>query len=43
VAIRLQALKLNIGPMHIIKDGYPGWVGAGYPTVTGGEEGFSER
>jgi rhodanese-related sulfurtransferase len=43
VAIRLQALKLSIGPIHIIKDGYPGWVGAGYPVAAGGEEGFSER
>jgi rhodanese-related sulfurtransferase len=43
VAIRLQALKLNIGPMHIIKDGYPGWVASGYPTAQGGEEGFSDR
>lgn len=46
VVKRLIALNLNIGPYHIIKDGYPGWEGKnkvdpkGYPIDRGGEVGF---
>lgn len=41
VIIRLQALKLNIGPFYIIRDGYPAWVKAGYPINTGDSEGWN--
>lgn len=43
---RLIALNLNIGPYHIIKDGFPGWQEKnktdpkGYPIDKGGEVGF---
>lgn len=40
VAIRLQALKFDINPIYIIKDGFPGWQKAGYPVDKGGETGF---
>jgi rhodanese-related sulfurtransferase len=45
VAVRLQALKLNIGPIHIIREGYPGWAAAGYPVTKNGEGevGFDEK
>jgi len=43
VAVRLQALKLNIGPIHIIKEGFPGWAAAGFPVDKGGEVGFDEK
>lgn len=36
VAKRLIALNLNIGPVHIIKEGFPGWKAAGYPVEQGG-------
>jgi rhodanese-related sulfurtransferase len=36
VAKRLIALNMNIGPIHIIKDGFPGWKAAGYPVEQGG-------
>jgi len=35
VAKRLLALNMQIGPIHIIKDGFPGWKAAGYPVNTG--------
>lgn len=41
VIIRLQALKLSIGPFYIIRDGYPGWVKAGHPVNTGDSEGWN--
>lgn len=41
VIIRLQALKLNIGPFYIIRDGYPAWVKAGHPINTGDTEGWN--
>jgi rhodanese-related sulfurtransferase len=40
VAARLIALKRSIGPIYIIKEGYPGWTKAGYPVDSGGEVGF---
>jgi rhodanese-related sulfurtransferase len=40
VATRLVALKLQIGPIKIIKEGFPGWQSAGFPVDTGGEVGF---
>lgn len=40
VAKRLQSLNRGIGPMYIIKDGFPGWVKAGYPVDKGEEVGF---
>jgi rhodanese-related sulfurtransferase len=40
VAKRLVALNLHIGPIHIIKEGLPGWQQAGYPVDKGGEAGF---
>jgi rhodanese-related sulfurtransferase len=35
VAKRLLALNMQIGPIHIIKDGFPGWKAAGYPVNSG--------
>ncbi len=40
VVKRLIALKLDIGPFFIIKEGMPGWVKAGYPVNKGDSEGF---
>jgi len=40
VITRLQALRLGIGPYHILKDGFPGWKDAGYPIDIGDEIGF---
>jgi rhodanese-related sulfurtransferase len=40
VAKRLIALKYNIGPIKIIKDGWPGWQKGGYPIDKGHEVGF---
>src|SRR5262249_26341678 len=40
VVKRLSALNLSIGPMFIIKDGFPGWKDAGYPINKGDSEGF---
>jgi rhodanese-related sulfurtransferase len=46
VVKRLIALNMNIGPYHIIKDGFPGWQDrnktdpAGFPIDKGGEVGF---
>ena len=40
VTARLIALKRSIGPIQIIKEGYPGWTKAGYPVDSGGEVGF---
>jgi rhodanese-related sulfurtransferase len=40
VAVRLIALKRDIGPIHIIKEGLPGWEKAGYPIEKGPEVGF---
>lgn len=37
---RLIACNLQMGPYHIIKDGFPGWQKAGYPVETGDEVGF---
>jgi rhodanese-related sulfurtransferase len=33
---RLTSLNMTIGPIHIIKDGFPGWKAAGYPVERGG-------
>jgi rhodanese-related sulfurtransferase len=40
VAKRLIALKMHVGPIYILREGYPGWVQAGYPVDTGPEVGF---
>jgi rhodanese-related sulfurtransferase len=40
VAARLLALNRGIGPIHIIKEGLPGWQSAGYPVEVGPEVGF---
>ena len=40
VVKRLIALKLDIGPFFIIKDGLPAWIKAGYPVNKGDSEGF---
>jgi rhodanese-related sulfurtransferase len=37
---RLLALNKGIGPMHIIKAGFPGWVAAKHPVESGPEAGF---
>jgi rhodanese-related sulfurtransferase len=40
VAKRLQAANIDISPIFIFKDGYPAWVTAGHPTMTGPEVGW---
>jgi rhodanese-related sulfurtransferase len=40
VAQRFISLNYQIGPIHIIKDGFPGWVAAGYPVDKGNEVGW---
>jgi rhodanese-related sulfurtransferase len=37
VAQRFISLNYQIGPIHIIKEGFPGWVAAGYPVDKGPE------
>lgn len=40
VAKRLIALRRSIGPIYIIREGFPGWKNAGYPVEVGDETGF---
>jgi rhodanese-related sulfurtransferase len=40
VVKRLVAMNLNIGPLFIMKDGFPEWQKAGHPVLTGAEVGF---
>lgn len=40
VVKRLVAMNLNIGPLFIMKDGFPAWQSAGFAVGTGAEVGF---